>query len=54
MDFGCDDGKGSVPWKGKASPDGAAPKERKASINPGTIHNVKSDRKSSMGSAPGK
>jgi len=54
VSFKCDDGDGGkgVPWKGKPSPDGAKPSERKAVINPGSISNVKDMRKSNMGSAP--
>ncbi len=55
VDFSCDDSSGKgANWKGKPSPAGALPAERKAIINPSNIHEGKSDRKSSVGPAPGK
>lgn len=41
-----------VPWKGKPSPDGARPDERKAIYKPGDIRDIKSLKKTSLGKAP--
>ena len=53
VEFGTESNKGKdVPWKGKPSPDGAKPSERKAINKPGNITDIKSLRKSTLGEAP--
>lgn len=53
VDFSTESNKSKdVPWKGKPSPDGAKPSERKAINKPGKINDVKAMRTSKMGDAP--
>lgn len=53
VSFKCNDAPdGKSGYKGIKSQDGAKPSERKAIIKASSIHDVKSDRKTTVGAGP--
>lgn len=52
VDHGGGQKSSGASWKGKPSQAGALPKERQAIIKPSNIHDVKNDKKSTIGKSP--